>query len=155
MTIYAVHSSALDGAPADTFDRAKVLRLGFAVWGFVLGPIWLLAKALWRALGAFVLGAAIVGFAIAFGVLRPGAGFALYALAALFIGIEGRALQSWALARRGLPLADIVSASDSETAELVFLSRSLSAAATSASGSSRSAHANAHDIIGLFPNASR
>ena len=155
MAIYACHSPALDRGAASALESATVLRLGFAPWGFVFGPIWLLAKRLWLALGAWILGAAVVGFAIAFGVLRPGAGFALYALAALFIGIEGRALQSWALARRGLPLADIVSASDSETAELVFLSRSLSAAATSASGSSRSAHANAHDIIGLFPNASR
>ena len=108
MAIYAVHSPALVGNPAAAFDRAKVLRLGFAAWGFVFGPLWLLSKRLWLALGAWILGAAIVGFAIAFGALRPGAGFVLYGLAALFIGIEGRALQGWALARRGLPLADIV-----------------------------------------------
>src|SRR5271156_618365 len=125
MAIYAVHSPALVGNPAAAFDRAKVLRLGFAAWGLVFAPFWLLSKRLWLAHRGSGLGAPIVGFAIAFGVLRPGAGFVLYGLAALFVGIEGRALQGWALARRGLPLADIVAAADSETAEREFLARAL------------------------------
>src|SRR5271156_2719693 len=125
MAIYAVHSPALVGNPAAAFDRAKVLRLGFAAWGFVFAPLWLLFKRLWLPPGAWVFGAAIVGFAITFGVLRPGAGVVLYGLAALFIGIEGRALQGWALARRGLPLAAVGGAADSETAEREFLARAL------------------------------
>ena len=154
MTIYAVHSSALDGAPADTFDRAKVLRLGFAVWGFVLGPIWLLVKRLWLALGAWILGAAVVGFAVASGFLRPETVVILYWLAALFIGIEGRGLQGWALARRGLPLADIVAAGSSESAEREFFARALAAPARGAA-SVGPAPSSAQEIIGLFPRAGR
>jgi Protein of unknown function (DUF2628) len=154
MAIYAVHSPALVGNPAAAFDRAKVLRLGFAAWGFVFAPLWLLFKRLWLALGAWILGAAVVGFAIAFGLLRPGAGFVLYGLAALFIGIEGRALQGWALARRGLPLADIVAAADSETAEREFLARALAEPARGAA-SAGPAPPSAHEIIGLFPWAGR
>ena len=155
MAIYAVHSPALDGAPTTAFDRARVLRLGFAVWGLVLGPIWLLVQGLWLALAAWIGAAAIVGVAIAFGILQPGSGLALYALAALFIGIEARALQSSALTRRGLPLADIVSAPDSETAELAFLVRALAPATASAAATAGPAAAGAHEIIGLFPSPSR
>jgi hypothetical protein len=154
MAIYAVHSPALDGDRALAFDRAKVLRLGFAAWGFVFGPLWLLAKRLWLALGAFILGAALVGLAIAFGVLRPGTGVVLYWLAALFIGIEGRAWQGLALARRGLPLADIVAAGDRESAEREFLARAFSRPARGAA-SVGPAPPSANEIIGLFPQAGR
>ena len=57
-----------------------------------------------------MLGAAIVGFAVAGGVLGADAAFWLYALSALYLGLEGRALQGAALARRGRPLADLVCA---------------------------------------------
>jgi hypothetical protein len=154
MAIYAVHSPALDGDPASAFERAKVLRLGFAPWGFVFGPFWLLAKRLWLALGAWIIGAAIVGFAIASGVSRPETGFFLYGLAALLIGIEGRALQGRGLARRGLPLADIVAAADSETAEREFFARALARPPRGAA-SVGPAPSNPHEIIGLFPRAGR
>jgi len=153
MAIYAVHSPALDGDPASAFDRAKILRLGFAPWGFVFGPFWLLAKRLWLALGAWILGAAIVGSAIAFGVSRPETGPLLYWLAALFIGIEGRTLQGRALAWRGLPLADIVAAGDPETAAREFLARALSRPARGAASVGPAPRAN--EIIGLFPQAGR
>ena len=44
----------------------------------------------------------------------------LYGLAALFLGFEGRGLQGAALARGGLPLADIVEARDAQAAEAPF-----------------------------------
>jgi hypothetical protein len=153
MAIYAVHSPTLDGDPASAFDRAKVLRLGFSFWAFAFGPLWLLAKQVWLALGAWILGAAIVGLAVAFGVLQPGAGLSLYWLAALFLGIEGRALQSWALTRRGLPLADVVAAGDSETAERGFLTRALASPPSAGSRAGNPASPGANEIIGLFPRA--
>ena len=127
MAIYAFHSPALDRGAASALESATVLRLGFAPWGFVFGPIWLLAKRLWLALGAWILGAAVVGFAVSSGLLRPETAVILYWLAALFIGIDGRALQGWALARRGSPLADIVAAGTSESAEREFFARALAA----------------------------
>jgi len=154
MAIFAVHSPTLDGDPAAGYERAEILRLGFAIWAFVFGPLWLLANRLWLVLGAWILGAAIVGSAMAFGVLRPWAGLSLYWLAALLLGLEGRAMQGRALTRRGLPLADIVSAGDCETAERGFLARAL--ARPAGSGGSRSTNPTppgAHDIIGLFPRA--
>jgi hypothetical protein len=154
MAIYACHSPALDRGAASALEGATVLRLGFAPWGFVFGPIWLLAKRLWLALGTWILGAAVVGFAVASGLLRPEAAVILYWLAALFIGIDGRALQGWALARRGSPLADIVAAGTSESAEREFFARALAAPARGAA-SAGPAPSSAQEIIGLFPRAGR
>jgi hypothetical protein len=154
MAIYAFHSSALDRGNGSALESTTVLRLGFALWGLVFGPIWLLAKRLWLALGAWIIGAAAVGFAVASGVLQPEAAVVLYWLAALFIGIEGRAFQGWALARRGSPLADIVAADSSESAEREFFARALAAPARGAA-SVGPAPSSAQEIIGLFPRAAR
>jgi hypothetical protein len=154
MAIYAFHSPALDRDTASALESTTVLRLGFAPWGFVFGPIWLLAKRLWLALGAWILGAAVVGFAVSWGLLRPDTAVILYWLAALFIGIDGRTLQGWALARRGSPLADIVAAGSSESAEREFFARALAAPARGAA-SVGPAPSSAQEIIGLFPRAGR
>ena len=154
MAIYACHSPALDRGTASALESATVLRLGFATWGFVFGPIWLLARGLWLALGAWILGAIVVGFAVASGFLRPETAVVLYWLAALFIGIDGRTLQGWALARRGSPLVDIVAAGSSESAEREFFARVLAAPARNAA-SVGPAPSSAQEIIGLFPRAGR
>jgi hypothetical protein len=154
MAIYACHSPALDRGTASALEGATVLRLGFAPWGFVFGPIWLLAKRLWLPLGAWILGAAVVGLVVASGVLRPETAVILYWLAALFIGIDGRNLQGWSLARRGSPLADIVAADTAESAEREFFARALAAPARGAS-SVGPAPSSAQEIIGLFPRAGR
>jgi Protein of unknown function (DUF2628) len=154
MAIYACHSPALDRGTASALESATVLRLGFAPWGFVFGPIWLLAKRLWLALGAWILGAAVVGLAVASGFLPPEAAVILYWLAALYVGIDGRSLQGWALARRGSPLADIVAAGSAESAEREFFARALAAPARGAA-SAGPAPSSAQEIIGLFPRAGR
>jgi hypothetical protein len=154
MAIYAFHSPALDRGTAAALESATVLRLGFAPWGFVFGPLWLLAKRLWLALGAWILGAVVVGLAVVSGFLRPETAVVLYWLAALFIGIEGRALQGWALVRRGSPLADIVAAVSSESAERECFARALAAPARGVA-SVGPAPSNAQEIIGLFPRAGR
>ena len=105
MAIFAVHSPAGDAATA--FERARFVRLGFSWGALLLGPVWLLARRLWRPLALFVLGAALVGFAAAGGVIAPGAVFWLYVAYAFYLGFEGRAFVGAALTRRGLPLATL------------------------------------------------
>jgi hypothetical protein len=154
MTIYAVHSPALEDDPVRAFDRAKLLRLGFARWAFVFGPLWLIASRLWLALVAWCVGAALVGLAVARGALAQDAAMLFYWLSALYLGFEGRALQGWSLTRRGLPLADIVTADTKETAERGFLARAL--AAPRPAPGPRVGATPAPDpraIIGLFPRA--
>jgi hypothetical protein len=157
MAIYAVHCSVGDGDPTAALERANVLKLGFCRAALTFGPFWLLAHRLWRPLALWLLGAALVGLARAGGVLEAGAAVWLYALSALYLGFEGRALQGAALARRGQPLADVVCAPDSSAAELGFFVRRLAPpppragqrAAFAAPSSASS------EVLGLFPEAGR
>jgi hypothetical protein len=155
MAIYAVHCAAGDGEPATALERAEFLKLGFSAAAFVFGPIWLLARRLWRPLALWIVAAALVGFAIAGGALGGNAAFWLYALSALYLGLEGRALQGVALARRGRPLADIVCAADLSTAELGFFARrSAQPAPRSAPPAAFGAPSSAPpEVVGLFPEA--
>ncbi len=161
MPIYAVHSPALRGDAVTAFERVQAVPVGFAPWGFVLGPLWLLAKGLWLALGAWTLVALLISTATARGALTPDAGSALYWLAALWIGLEGRMWQGRALARSGRPLADIIGAATSEDAERIYLQRALATppspplapplAPPVAPPTQSPPHARDPHVIGLFP----
>ncbi len=156
MAIYAVHCPAGDGDAA-TFERAKFLKLGFCAAAFVFGPIWLLAHRLWRPLALWALSAALAGFGLAQGVLGADAAVWLYGLSALYLGLEGRALQGAALARRGRPLADVVCAADSSTAELGFFERAFAAPAPRGAPRPYPAPPSSAppQVLGLFPEAGR
>ncbi len=159
MATYAVYSPAFDGDPATAFDRARAIRLGFAPWALVFGPLWLLANQLWLALAAWIAGAALVEVAVGQGGLGPAAATTLYWLAAVFLGFEGRNLQGAALARAGRPLVDLVEAADEQDAEYRFLARALSAA-PAPRPANRPARTpppppGGPHVIGLFPEAGR
>ena len=156
MAIFAVHCSTGEADAATAFERARFVRLGFSWGAFLFGPIWLLARRLWRPLALFVLGAALVGFAGARGVVAPGAVFWLYVAYAFYLGFEGRAFLGAALARRGLPLADLVCAADLSTAEIGFFSRGMAPPAPrAASAPTRPPHFPPPQVLGLFPEAGR
>jgi hypothetical protein len=156
MAIYAVHCSASDGDSAAALERAQVLKLGFSWTAFVFGPLWLLVFGVWRPLALWLLGAALVGFAAARGVLGPEAATWLYVLSAVYIGLEARTLRGAALARRGRPLADIVCAADAATAELGFFARrSVPRAPNAAPPPAFVPPPPRPDILGLFPEAGR
>ncbi len=156
MAIYAVHCPAGEGDAA-AFERAKFLKLGFSATALAFGPIWLLAHRLWRPLALWILGAALVGLALARGVLSADAAVWLYVLSALYVGLEGRALQGAGLTRRGRPLADVVCAPDSSTAELGFFARRF--AAPTPRGAQRAGFGPPSsappEVLGLFPEAGR
>ncbi|MGD0642865.1 MAG: DUF2628 domain-containing protein [Roseiarcus sp.] len=155
MAIYAVHCSTGEGDAA-ALERAELLKLGLCRAAFVLGPIWLVAHRLWRPLALWLLGAALVGFAAAAGVLSADATIWLYALSALYLGLEGRALQGAALTRGGRPLADVVCARDASTAELGFFARAFAPPAPRATQrASVAPPPTPPDVLGLFPEAGR
>ena len=104
-----------------------MLRVGFVWPALVFGPLWLIARRLWRPLALWIAAAAVIEAAATHGLLNPGAAFWLYLLAALYLGLEGRALEAAALTRRGRPLADIVCAADSSGAERTFFVRAVAA----------------------------
>jgi len=157
MAIYAVHSPALDGDPVGAFDRAKTLRLGFAWGALVLGPCWLLADGLWRALAGWIVVAALVAAAVGGGWLAPGVAPVLYGLSTLYLGFEGRALQAAALNRSGRPLAGVFAADGRDDAERRFLTQALSEAppAVAAPRAPSAPFNGSSSIIGSFPKAGR
>jgi len=155
MAIYAVHCPAGDGDAA-TLERAKFLKVGFCAAALAFGPMWLLAHRLWRPLALWILGAALVALALAQGVFGADAAVWLYALSALYLGLEGRALQGAALARRGRPLADVICAADSSTAERGFFERAFAAPPRAAPRPRAAPPSSAPpQVLGLFPEAGR
>ncbi len=156
MAIYAVHCPTGEGEAA-ALERAEFVKLGFCRTALIFGPLWLLAHRLWRPLALWLIGAALVGFALASGVLGADAAVGLYVLSALYLGFEGRALQGAQLARRGRPLAEVLCAADFSTAELGFFARRL--ADTAPRGGARPNFAPPPsappEVLGLFPEAGR
>lgn len=131
-------------------------RVGFVWPALVFAPLWLIARRLWRALALWIVAAALVGSAVTYGALAPGAAFWLYCLAAVYLGFEGRAIEAAALTRRGRPLADIVCAADSSGAERAFFARAagLTEVAQPPAPPRGGPTAGApHAVIGLFPEA--
>jgi hypothetical protein len=156
MTIFAAHCAPEFPRSSEALEQARVFRVGFVWPALVFGPLWLVARRLWRPLALWIVAAALVGAATAQGLLDLAAAFWLYALAALYLGYEGRALEAAALTRRGRPLADIVCAADSPGAERAFFTRSadLAEAPRPPTPPRGGLAAGApHAVIGLFPEA--
>ncbi len=155
MTIFAAHCAPEFPRSSEALEQARVFRVGFVWPALVFGPLWLIARRLWRPLALWIVAAALVGVATRHGWLDAGAAFWLYVLAALYLGFEGRALEAAALTRRGRPLADIVCAADSSGAERTFFARAAEMAEAGRPPPPRGGPAAGapHAVIGLFPEA--
>ena len=154
MAIYSVHIPVGGADQADVAARAAFLREGFSWPAFLFGPLWLLARGLWRPLGIWCLAAILVGFAISNRLLPDSAGTWLYLLASVFLGLEAKGFVGAAMERRGLGLVDVVSGPNLLAAETGFFSRWFAAApvATPAPARPIGPVAEAH-VIGMFPEA--
>ena len=156
MTIFAAHCAPEFPQSSEVLEQARVFRVGFVWPALVFGPLWLVARRLWRPLALWIVAAALVGAGTAHGTLDPGAAFWLYLLAALYLGVEGRALEAAALTRRGRPLVDIICAADSSGAERAFFARAVDltdVAPPPAPPRGGPALGAPHAVIGLFPEA--
>jgi hypothetical protein len=153
MAIYAVHCPAGDGEPAKALERAHFLRLGYCRMATVFGPLWLAAHRLWRPLGLWLLGAALVGAAAAFGLVGSTAALWLYVLSALYLGLEARAFEGAALVRGGEPLVDVVYAADAASAERAFFTRALALPPPLRAAAPGSPAGRTPEVLGLFPEA--
>ncbi len=87
-----------------------LIREGFSLWAFLLGPLWLLANRCWLA------GIAVTLALGAFAFLPAPYGFALSLTLELLLGFHGQDLRRWTLARRGWTLAHVVLGQDAEGA---------------------------------------
>jgi hypothetical protein len=154
MAIYRVHIPADGADSASVAERASFLREGFEWAGLLFGPVWLLARGLWRALALWCVAALVVYLAISYGRLTDSAASWLYLLSAFFIGLEGQNVAAAAAERRGLRLVDIVAGPDRDAAERGFFSRWLAAAPPAPAPAARpSAPIGEGHVIGLFPEA--
>ena len=156
MAIFAAHCAPEFPRSSEALQQARVYRVGFVWPALLFAPLWLIARRLWRLLALWIVGAALVAAAAANGLLAPAAALWLYLLAALYLGVEGRALEAAALTRRGRPLADIVCAADSSGAERAFFARAVDStdlAAPPAAARNGPVPGAPHPVIGLFPEA--
>jgi hypothetical protein len=156
MTIFAAHCAPEFPRSTAVLEQARIFPVGFAWPALVFGPLWLIARRLWRPLAIWIVAAALVEAATAYGLLDAGAAVWLYVLAALYLGFEGRALEAAALTRRGQPLADIVCAADASGAERAFFVRAgemPEPPRPPAPPRGGPAAGAPHAVIGLFPEA--
>lgn len=110
-TVHLPPGAGRASVPVTGTTAAPVLiREGFSLWAFLLGPLWLFANRCWLAgLGVLVA----LGF---FALLPDPYGFALSLTLELLLGFHGQDLRRWTLTRRGWTLAHIVLGYDAEGA---------------------------------------
>jgi len=109
MAIYRVHLPVGADA-ASAAERARFQREGFSWPALLFGPVWLLARGIWRALTVWLAAALALGWAIHLGRLPSADGTWFVLLSAIYLGLEGNSLAAAALERRGYKLADIAGA---------------------------------------------
>ena len=139
--------------PAAIAERADFIREGFSWPAFLFGPLWLLARGLWRALGLWCVGALAVALATYFGRAPEFAANWLYWLSAAWLGLEGQGLVAAARQRAGLRLVDIVIGADSGAAEHGFFSRWLAQSALASPAARPNVLVAEAHVIGMFPEA--
>ena len=151
MRLYAIHAPRAVEAVAGP-EGARAAKLGFSVAALVFGPLWLLLRAAWWALLAYVVAAAVVVALTVFHVVGPGVAAALCLVGQVFLGFEGRALALRARERGGRSLVDVIYADSTLGAEKIYLERALVSAPPAAR---RGAPPASTDVIGLFPEPGR
>lgn len=160
MTTYTLHLPR-DARPGDpsALDEAELVRDAFSWGAFFFTFLWFFFHRLWLAgLGVLVL---VLGFGALMQVLNVHDAAATVAslLLQLLIGLEANSLRRWTLSRRGLAVADVVTASDQDEAEAKAYARWLSQRSAPtrvpASAPAPTIPRRPDPVIGLFPDAER
>jgi uncharacterized membrane protein len=122
LRVYTVHEPA--DPPADRIDRAEALRFvreGFTWTAALFAPLWMIARGLWLALIAYVVGVAALAFlASAIGLsheIRTVVFIALHVL----IGFEADQIQRWTLSRNGWQMIGSITGDSALDCERRFL----------------------------------
>jgi hypothetical protein len=121
MSIYTVHEPPPRAADALSGpERFVFVRDGFAVWAFLLTPLWMLWQGLWLVLAVYVAVAAILGIILTGIGASAGAVVLVGVIISLLVGLEAGTLRRFTLARRGWRNAGLVSGRNLEDAERRF-----------------------------------
>jgi hypothetical protein len=148
-----------DARPGDprALDRAEIVKDGFSWAAFAFTALWFFFHRLWIA-GLLVL-FALVALNGLMSVLDVHglAAFLAQVLLSWLIGLEANSLRRWTLARRGMPVTDVVTASDRDEAEAKsfarWLTRTLPAVRPAAAP--LRPRGMGEPVLGLFPDAER
>lgn len=103
-------------------DRFVFLRERFGWGAFLLGPLWMIWRRLWRVLIIYLVLTGLLAFALSRMGVSSGAWFAIALLVDLLIGLEATNLRRWTLIRRGWHDRGTVIADDLAMAEWRFFS---------------------------------
>ncbi|HWM83375.1 MAG TPA: DUF2628 domain-containing protein [Pseudolabrys sp.] len=121
MSVYTVHQPPLKaGETAVDPDRFVFVRDRFAVWAFLLPPLWLLIKRLWLVFILYLLLLGVVGAILYAADIGPPARSLVVLAISFLVGLEAATLQRWTLARRKWTQIGVVVADDREAAERRF-----------------------------------
>lgn len=166
MAVYTVHQPPLrKGETAPDPDRFALVRDGFYVWAFVLGPLWMAWRRLWLALVLYVV--LLIGIDVGLRLFGATAlmHFVVLFAVALLLGLEAATLRRWTLNRRGWKNVGIVVGDDVESAERRFFASWIddgqqqsvprSDVAKPRAATPRMPKGNSTDVIGLFPEADK
>lgn len=128
MPAYTVHEPPLKAGEAAgqvdrQADRVVFVRDRFAVWAFLLTPLWLIVKRLWLVLLLYVLFTIAVWAVLHVTGVRPSIRFAVMLAVSLLVGLEASTLQRWTLARRKWKQVGVVVARNAEDAERRFFAQ--------------------------------
>lgn len=161
MTTFTLHLPR-DARPSDpaALDEAELVKDTFSWGAFFFTFLWFFFHRLWLAgLGILVL---VIAFGSLMQVLNvhPAAGTVAGLLLQALIGLEANSLRRWTLSRRGLVLADVVTASDRDEAEAKAFARWLDQRPTSTRNQASvpltpPSPRRPDPVIGLFPDAER
>lgn len=154
---YTLHlpEHAIPGDP-DALERSEVVRDGFSWWAFITPMLWLFWHRHWvlGIVAALIVG--LVGVGLSALGLRTGAILGVEILLHLLFGFEAASLRRFVYERRGRPVGDVVTATDSADAEAKSFARWIAPRETNSSrpvANSRTAYASSSEpIIGLFPD---
>ncbi len=159
MSVYTVHQPPPKADEiASEPERFAFVRDGFNFWAFLLGPLWMLRHRMWLVLLGYV--ALIVALQVLFFFVdAPRAvRFSVFALVALWIGIEAGTLRRFTLGRRKWSNIGVIVGDDREAAERRFFDSWIKndpaqqpSPATAPSRVSAQMSRPSNDVIGLFP----
>jgi hypothetical protein len=160
MTTFTLHlpRDARPGDPA-ALDEAELVKDTFSWGAFFFTFLWFFVHRLWLAGIGILLLVLAFGAALELLDVHPAAATVAALLLQALIGLEANSLRRWTLARRGFPLADVVTAADRDEAEAKAFARWLSQKAAPTRNPApvpvSSTPRRSEPVIGLFPDAER
>jgi hypothetical protein len=166
MAVYTVHQPPLrQGETSPDPDRFVLVRDGFYVWAFLLGPLWMAWRRLWLVLVLYIAAMICLGIGLRFaGATTAMQTLVLFAVAML-LGLEAATLRRWTLGRRRWKNIGVVVGDDPESAERRFFVNWIDGdqlrplprhdAMQPRAAAPRLPKGSSTDIIGLFPEADK